>query len=234
MFVSTLEVKRIPDIAHDGLVGRVRLIREYRFFETRERPDYKSELFKRLKGSPYLTISYNEKGDMTEQSYLHGPPKIVYNYDAEGNRTVNQWFDGRGTNSGRPEYPVPGRPYKEEYEYDAFGRRVEMLIKEVPYRWHAVYSYDGKGRLDEEHLYSLKGEGSLIRRILYTYYTNGTLKQEMWHGGSGLLEDELSYSDHEYDSRGNWIIRKEVRHQHYDKNMPAHQTYWAYREITYY
>ncbi len=234
MFLSTSEVKRIPDTAHDGLVGPVRLIREYRFFETQKSPNYKSELFQSLKGSPYLTVSYNEKGDMTEQSFQHGPPKIVYIYDVDGNRIVNHWYDGRMTNSGIPKYPVPGRPHKEEYEYDAFGRRVGMSIKESPNTRRVVYSYNRKGRLAEEHLYSLSDERSIINRILYTYYSTGTLKQEMWYRGSALLIDDLSYSNYEYDSRGNWNIRKQVRHQYYDKNMPTHQTYWAYREIIYY
>jgi hypothetical protein len=107
MFLSTSEVRRVPDTTREGLLGPVHRIVEYRFFETQKRPDYKSELFQRSKGSPYLTIYYDEKGDMTELAYLYGPPKIVYIYDGEGNRTVNHWHDGRGTNSGEPKEPVP-------------------------------------------------------------------------------------------------------------------------------
>src|SRR6185295_9596815 len=104
-----LEVKRKTDLQYDGLVGRVRTVLEFRFHGTKEMPKYKAGRFR--EGSSYLTISYNEKGDRTEETYLHGPPKIVYSYNAEGNRTVNQWFDGRATNSGEPKYPVPGHPY---------------------------------------------------------------------------------------------------------------------------
>lgn len=234
VLLSPSEVRRVSDTVHDGLFGRVRSMREYRFFETQERPNYKSEVFQTLKGSPYLTVSYDEKGDMTEQTSHHGPPKIVYLYDTDGNRTVNYWCDGRSTNSGLPFFPVPGRPYKEEYEYDALGRRVEVSIKEGPGRGRMVYIYNRQGRLAEVQLYSLWNERPLINRIVYMYYPNGSLQQERWYRGDGFLIDELSYSNHEYDSRGNWIIRKQVRDQYYDKNMPTHQNYWAFREIAYY
>lgn len=234
MFLSASEVKRVPDTARDGLYGPVRLIREYRSFETQERPNYKSERFQRLKGSPYLTVSYNEKGDMTEQSFQHGPPKIVYSYDVDGSRIVNHWYDGRATGSGLPKDPVPGRPYEEQYKYDAFGRRVEMSIKDAPNSRRVLYAYNRKGRLADESSYGLSDEQSLINRILYSYHSSGALKQEMWYRGSDLLIDDISYLNHEYDHRGNWIIRRQVRHQYYDKNMPTHQTDWAYREITYY
>lgn len=231
VLLSTSEVRRVSDTVHDGLFGRVRSMREYRFFETQERPNYKSEVFKTLKGSPYLTVSYDERGDMTEQTSQYGAPKI-YLYDTEGNRTVDYWYDGRDMNQS-PLYPVPGR-YKEEYEYDALGRPVEMSINEGPDRRRIVYTYNRQGRLAEMHLYSLWNERPLINRIVYTYYSNWTLQQERWYRADGLLIDELSYSNHEYDSRGNWIIRKQVRDQYYDKNMPTHQSYWAFREITYY
>ena len=232
-FLPILEVKRQSDLQHDGLVGRVRAILEFRFHETKEMPKYQAGRSKEWGGSPYLTISYNEKGDKTEETHLYGPPKIVYGYNSEGNRIVNQWFDGRATNSGEPKHPVPGRPYKEEYKYDTLGRRIERLIRESPYQWRTVYSYGNSDWLKEEHLYSLK-DGSLIWRISYTYNAKGAVKREVWYHGNDFLDDEITYSDYKYDSRGNWIVRKAARHQHYDKNMPEYQMWWTYREIIYY
>ncbi|HEV2861055.1 MAG TPA: hypothetical protein VGX48_08620 [Pyrinomonadaceae bacterium] len=232
-FLPILEVKRKSDLRHDGLVGPVRTVLEFRFHETEETPKYKAGRFKEGRGSPYLTISYNEKGDRTEETYLYGPPKIVYCYNAEGNRIVNQWFDGRATNSGEPKYPVPGQPYQEEYKYDTLGRRTERLIREHPYQWRTVYSYGNSDRLEEERLYSLK-DGSPIRRISYTYNAKGAVEREVWYSAKGSVDDEMTYSDYKYDSRGNWLVRKAARHQHYDKNMPEHQMWWTYREIIYY
>lgn len=127
-------------------------------------------------------------------------------------------------------------PYKEAYMYNPFGHRIEMAVEEGPDKRRVIYSYDAQGRLAEQDLYSLSfgDERSLNSRILYKYHSTGALKREMWYRGNNLLVDDLNYSNYEYDSRGNWIIRKQVRHQYYDKNMPTLQTYWAYREISYF
>src|SRR4029453_6715058 len=94
--------KKRPDRELAGLVGPVRIVREYRTFSKRRLEP--SEVSKLLEGRPYKTVTYSREGVLLEEDNLYGL-RYTYSYSAVGLRVKTANGDinpGSGT-------PIP--PY---------------------------------------------------------------------------------------------------------------------------
>lgn len=86
------------------------------------------------------------------------------------------------------------------------------------------FAYDAFSRLFQKSCY--EPNGSLIREDYYSYDAQGNLQQE--HSDN----EDIVYSDYEYDARGNWISRRRSAWWGHQSNDPTLSV--THRTITYY
>jgi len=229
-------IKRESDREHDGFVSPVKRV---------------FVVWSPVSGSNYPTGSrcrsstkvYDEGGRLLQQSFYPGACgsdeiREDYTYAPDGSRTKKSQ-EIRGKDSPPPPPPMAAPPdYKEEpgeprmvFKYASSGRLVEAASVKPSGKlvYKNTYSYDEHGRIVEVTRYD--GEGQVTDRRVYSYSGNSRLPLTFtYYGRDGKVYDKTTYSDYEFNARGDWVKRTETREQTFNRRSVSITS----REIEYY
>lgn len=218
-----------PDREQDGFVGPVRKV---------------SVTWTPISGSPYpadskcrqLTNEYDQMGRLTRHSLYSGSCGAdeirvdhTYSYNGE-RRTTTKTI--RAPNS--PRLP-PGQLNEETNKRQAAqaltnddaGRLIEELFMIQP-SYRTSYFYDAKGRLLETRDYMSEG---LTNRRVYNYSGDDRVASGFrYYNSDGIVKELTEYSDYEFNSKGDWIRRKENKQENFQPRLVS----ITHREIEYY
>ena len=114
--------------------------------------------------------------------------------------------------------------------YDDVGRLIEegciMANGRFPYK--TSYFYDAKGRLLETRGYR---NDSLTNRRIYSYSGDDRVPSGFTsYNSDGIIHERTEYSDYEFNSKGDWIRRKQNTKESFNPRVVS----MTYREIEYY
>lgn len=160
----------------------------------------RSEYFSNGSLNYKLKYSYDEKGNITDESYEDKSysSKAKYTYDKNGNLIEKSAYDANGDLKGRA-----------KYTYDENGNMIESSLYGSEGSEKAKYSYDKKGNKVEGNYYNLDGKFSGKSKTAYD--KKGNIIENSYYYG-----EELSYkTTFSYDKKG---------------NMTAEETQYSYNE----
>jgi len=229
--------KRESDREHDGFVGPVKKV-----FVT----------WTPISGSNYppgskcrqMTNEYDQTGRLTRQSVYPGECgsdeiREDFTYSPDGNRT-SKYQEILGENSSPPPPPPAAAPAGEKKEngppksvsrYDDAGRLVEegTMLPSGKFRYKITYTYDAKGRLIETTGHD--DDDRVSSRRVYTYSGDERVPSGfMYRDGDGKIYEKTTYTDYEFNSKGDWIKRKHTT----EETSNRRQVSMFHREIEYY
>lgn len=155
--------------------------------------------------------------------------KEVYKYNDEGYETI--FYRGDGSKEVGPKYEVSKNGH---------------LVTQVTYNGYVlVYKYDDNYRLEEATVYVKAINGSMASVTYYSYNDKGDVVAYVAGSGGEKMRDGLEavypyvkdeyrntkagYYEYEYDSYGNWIVKKEFG---FRGDEPVVTGWWE-REIEY-
>lgn len=232
------------DREDEGLRGRVKSI----FAEDAK---LSNESGKSVEGkrSPSSTVSFDEKGNFTQQVFYRssGDVHFTIKYSfIDGDKTSTIKYEEDPSSPPPPPAPAPsssqvstrpgdpGFDYKYKYKYDAQGNRVEeaRYSNKGALSISDVSKFDPKGNRIEWSRYTSKGELNFRKTV--SYNDRGQETELTYFGGDGSISEKYSYTDYVIDSQGNWI--KRVESKLVTKNgKPYFEPYQVtYRDIKYY
>ncbi|HEU4834787.1 MAG TPA: RHS repeat domain-containing protein [Pyrinomonadaceae bacterium] len=228
--------KRESDREYDGFVGPVKKV-----FVT----------WTPISGSPYppeskcrqMTNEYDQSGRLTRHSVYPnscGSDEIRedYTYSADGDKTIKvQEIRGENSPPSPPPVAAPANakiengPPKEARRYDDAGRLVEkgLMLPSGKFRYKSTYTYDAKGRLVETTGYD--GDDRVTSRRVYAYSGDQRVPSSfIYYGGDGKIYEQTTYTDYEFNSKGDWIKRKHTTEETFNRRRVS----MFHREIEYY
>ena len=186
---------------------------------------------------------YDQAGRITRLSLYAGSCgddeiREDYTYSPDGEKTTKRQ-EIRGENSPPSPPPaavLPGAkrengPPKEARRYDDSGRLVEEgnVMPSGKFLFRHRYTYDAKGRLIDDTGYD--GDDRLSHRRVYTYSGDQRAPTGfMYYGPDGKIYERTSYTDYEFNAKGDWIKRKLTT----DETFNRHSVSIVSREIEYY
>jgi hypothetical protein len=113
--------------------------------------------------------------------------------------------------------PPPG--YKEEvgeprmvFKYGSLGKHIEAASVKPSGKviYKNTYSYDDKGRMIEGIGHDR--DGQISDRRAYSYSGDNHVPSGfIYYGRDGKAYDRTAYTEYEFNSRGDWVKRKETR-----------------------
>jgi hypothetical protein len=117
------------------------------------------------------------------------------------------------------------------FKYDSKGRLIEeksvrpsgKVISRNGFRYDArdrlieIAGYDGRDQLTVRRVYDFTGEERVPTGFVY-------------YGGNGKIYERTSYTEYEFNSRGDWIKRKETTQETFNRKSVSS----IRREIEYY
>jgi hypothetical protein len=225
---------RKSDREHDGFVGPVKKV--FVFWTPISGSNYPD-------GSKCreLTKEYDQTGKIIRNSVYPGPCgsdeiRDDYTYSPDSNKTTRRQ-EILGANSPPSPPPPVGTsnatvnredgPAKEALKYDDSGRLIEvgMVMPSGKYMYKIIYTYDPKGRLIETTSYD--GDNRVTERRVYNYSGDERAPLEFTrYGSDGKIFGQTMYTDYEFNSKGDWIKRKQT--------FNRRRVSMTYREIEYY
>jgi antitoxin component YwqK of YwqJK toxin-antitoxin module len=227
MSCPTNAQKRKSDWEHDGLIGRVRRIREEIATMQSDSGTWKEGRRKIVK-----TTGYDRDGNVREEIFGRRPTErhFSYYYTKEGERVQNYYGLGLRPDSSFNDIAQIG--VRTRFKYDADGNRVE----EATYRHgdlmgKVTTAYDSAGKKHEQNVYDR--DGRTIARLIFNYDEKGNLALVSDFTSPSALKIKEAYA-YEFDSIGNWIKRttsRPVRDRYPIRMEPVEVTY---RTISYY
>ena len=221
--------KRLSDREQDGFVGPVKKV-----FVT----------WTPISGSRYpadskcrqLTNEYDQTGRITRHSlYLGacGTDEIredhTYAHNGERRTTIK-----RIPAPNSPRLPpaqlnaeINKRQGAQGFTHDDAGRLIEAQSLGQP-SYRTSYFYDAKGRLLETRDYTSE---SLTNRRIYNYSGDERVASGFrYYNSDGIVQELTEYSDYEFNSKGDWIRRKENTQENFKPRVVS----ITHREIEYY
>ena len=229
---QTSVTKRLSDREHDGFVGPVKKV---------------SVTWTPISGSSYpadsicrqLTNEYDQTGRITRHSVYPGEcgsdeirEDHTYSHDGAQSTTTR-------TIRARNNPPPPlaqlnvesdKRQHVQVLTYDEAGRLIEegSIQANGQYPYKTSYFYDAQGRLLETRSYR---SGSLINRRVYGYSGGDRVPSGFtYYNSDGIVQERTEYSDYEFNSKGDWIKRKESKKENFTPRVVS----ITFREIEYY
>lgn len=188
------------------------------------------------------TTVYDETGRVTQSSLYPGSCgadeiRTEYTYAKDGSYT-KRTQEIRGRNSPPPPPPMAmpsgereqGEP-REIYQYDSVGRPIEVSVVRPSGKliYKTTFIYDLKGRETEIRSYDENGKPG--DRRVYSYQNDGKVPSGFaYYGSDGKVYIKSEYKEYEFNSRGDWIKRKEITEEIYG----GKRTSLIYRTIEYY
>jgi hypothetical protein len=236
---QTTGPNRKSDREHDGFVGPVKKV--FMFWTPISGSNYPD-------GSKCreLTNEYDQTGRITRHSVYPGSCgsdeiRDDYTYSQDGNKTTKrQDIPGENSPPGPPPPVAPPNakpnakrengPAKEARKYDDSGRLIEsgIVMPSGKYIYKNAHTYDAKGRLIEST--GFDGENQVTDRRVYTYSGDERVSLEFtYYGRDGKISGRTMYTDYEFNSKGDWIKRKETKESFNRRSISM-----TYREIEYY
>jgi hypothetical protein len=159
-----------------------------------------------------------------------------YTYAKDGSRAAKTTeIRGKSSTPAPPSPPGPGADEevdesREVIKHDASGRVGEMTstgpggedLNKVTYR------YDAEGRMIE----MTQSDGArVVDRRIYSYTGESRVPSGFAYvGRDGKVYERTTYSDYEYNPRGDWIKRKETMELTFNRK----NVLWVFREIEYF
>ncbi|MBV9928060.1 MAG: hypothetical protein JOZ96_23785 [Acidobacteria bacterium] len=235
---QTPSTRRESDREHDGFAGPVKKV--FVWWSPVAGWDYPADSRCRQE-----TRVYDQSGRLMQLSVYPGncgsdEIKYDYSYGQGGSRTEkSQEIRGKDSPPPPPPVMVPRSNSEEDrgeprmlFKYDpASGRESESsLVRpggKVIYR--TAYTYDDKGRLTEVTDYS--GNGQVSTRRVYGYSGEERVPSSfVYYDGKGNAYERATYSDYEFNARGDWVRRREAREERFNRRNVS----TTVREIEYY
>ena len=231
--------KRETDRERDGFVSPVKKV--FVFWTPIAGSDYPQ-------GSKcrQLTNEYDQTGRITRYSIYPGSCgsdeiRNDYTYSPDGTKTTKTQ-EIRGENSppsppppvGRPGVEREHEPLKPALKYDNAGRLIEsgMVLPSGKFAYKTTYTFDAKGRLIETAGYD--GDDRVTDRRVYNYSGDERVPSEFtYYRGDGKVSERTTYSDYEFNSKGDWIKRTQNKEQMF-RGFNRRSVSTTYREIEYY
>lgn len=237
-------VKRMSDREHAGFIGPVKKV--FVEWSPVDRPFNDISPGTRCRKQ---TDSYDKEGRLIQNSVYPGSCgseeiREYYTYGTDGSRTeVTDASGASGIPSGPP--PIAGASLDREpgqprvvFQYDSTGRLTEASTIRPSGKMidKSAYSYDANSRVQEVRGYN--NDGKVSSRRVYTY--DGVRKVPSgyaYYDGDGKLHEEITYSDYEFNSYGDWVKRKETRQERVyvsGQTVSRKSISSTYRQIEYY
>jgi|GEM_PF-4919149 len=239
---QTAAPKRQSDRVHDGFVGPVKKVAVF---------------WIPVSGSSYpagskcrqMTNEYDETGRITRHSLYPGSCgsdeiREDYTYSRDGDRTT-KIQQIRGADSPPPPPPVVNPnarrqtgPPKKVVKYDDLGRLIEdgVVQADGQFSYKTTYTYDSKGRLIET--VGFDGDTQPSSRRVYSYSGDQRVPSEFaYFDREGKIHDRTTYSDYDFNSKGDWIKRTQSSEQTiYLRSVPrtSRSVSMSVREFEYY
>ena len=221
--------KRLPDREQDGFVGPVKKV-----FVT----------WTPISGSPYpadskcrqLTNEYDQMGRITRHSLYPGAcgtdeirEDHTYSHNGE-RRTTTKTIPAPNSpplRRAQLNAEINKRQAAQGFTHDDAGRLIEeQSFGQLSYR--TSYFYDAKGRLLETRDYQSE---SLTSRRIYNYSGDDRVVSGFrYYNSDGIVQQYTEYSDYEFNSKGDWISRKENKQENFKPRVVS----ITHREIEYY
>ena len=230
--------KHSSDREHDGFAGPVKSVSvEY------------STIYESHPSTPLgshcrdMKNVYDKDGRLMKHSVYHGScgsDEILeeYTYAKDGSRTARTRAI-RGRNSPAPPPGIrlatstpgdEGEP-RRTFTYDTSGRMIEDVSAGPTgkLRYKSGYKYDTKGRLIETD--GSEADGQVSVRRVYSYEGDNRVPSGFtYYGRDGKVYDRTIYTDYEFNSRGDWVKRKETTEETFNRKTIS----WKLRAIEYY
>jgi hypothetical protein len=235
--------QRMSDREHAGFIGPVKKV--FVEWSPVDRPYNDIAPGTRCRDSTHV---YDRDGRLTQDSLYPGECggdeiREYYSYGRDGSQT-SRTEQIRGKDSPPPPPPIatfkktePGTP-STVFKYDSAGRLAEAstLRPSGKLIYKSAYTYDEKSRLMEFRSYD--EDDKVSSRRVYTYEgTKAVPSTFAYFDDRGKVHEEITYSDYEFNSRGDWVKRKETRQE---RVYVSGQTFIrksissSYRQIEYY
>ena len=227
---------RESDRKHDGFVGPVKKV----FVG-----------WSPISGSNYpagsrcrqMTKVYDESGRVLQHSVYPGAcgsdeMREDYTYAHDGSR-MGKTQEIRGKDSPPPPPPIAPPPgFKEEigeprmvFKYDSSGRLIETASVKPSGKimYKNTKSYDDKGRMIEGTGYDR--DGQISDRRVYSYSSDDHVPSGVtYYGRDGKVYRRTGYTDYEFNSRGDWVKRKQTSELTFNRRSVS----ITFQEIKYY
>ena len=226
--------KRRSDREHDGFVGPTRTV--FVYWTPISGWAYPAESKCRQ-----LTNEYDQSGRITRHSVYPGECgsdeiREDYSYSPDGNKSTSRRAIRAGNTPSPPPAVSPSNAERENgpgvqvLKYDDFGRLIEESSVQANGRfsYKTNYTYDAKGRLTETTGY---GNSQVTSRRVFTYTGEERVPAELtYYGRNGKIYERTTYTDYEFNSKGDWLKRKETTEETFNRRHVS----MSYREIEYY
>lgn len=195
------------------------------------------------------TRVYDRDGRLTQKSIYPGSCgsdelRLDYTYAQDGSRTIEDQMILGKDSPPPPPPPAPppasagsnteaggdGKP-RTVFEFDAPGKLIEDTSVTPSGRvlYEQMYSYDAKGRMVEITGYE---GGRVTHRRVYSYTGDDRVPSGYAsYGRGGSLSARIAYTEYEFNSRGDWVKRKETIEERKYSGRTIKQ---AFREVEYY
>jgi hypothetical protein len=233
---------RVSDLAHEGLKGPVRSVRE-------EVAPLATRRGRLVEGKRQLAsiARFDVRGDQSERTrFVQGRAveRSIYRYVPDGSLVCESHIRSTGTVftlvAATADAPAPDESswrvdrHILKRTYDRTGHAVETVAYDevgasVVARTREAFAYDEAGRLVAVDRHSLD-TGETIGRVRYGYLPSGHLAWTEIYAGAETLERRVEYADYRADARGNWVRRNEVEYA--AGNVRERRA--VYRSIEYY
>ena len=191
-----------------------------------------------------MTKVYDQGGRLTQHSLYPGACgsdeiRTDYSYAPDGSRTEKSQ-EIRGKDSPPPPPPIALRSDSAEdkgepkmvFNYDAeSGKKIESTSIRPSGKiiYKTTYSYDDKGRMIEMTGYDSNGQVS--SRRVHAYLAEERVPSSFaYYDGKGAVYERTIYSDYEFNTRGDWVRRKQTKEEKFNRRSVSSTR----REIEYY
>lgn len=227
--------KKASDREHDGFVGPVKKV----FVEWSPISGGSVPAGSRCRD---MTKVYDSSGRLMQHSVYSGAcgddeRREDYTYTQDGSRTAKT-LKIQGKDSPPPPPPAKVRSSSEEegqprtvFKYAPSGKLIEdASVKPGGKVFDKyTYSYDDKGRMTESTGYEENGQIS-VRRV-YSYTGHEQVPSGFTYiGRGGKVYERTTYADYEFNSRGDWVKRKET----IEETLNRKNVLMVFRDIEYY
>ena len=226
---QTSVTKRLSDREQDGFVGPVKKV-SVTWTPVSESSDPGDSKCRQL------TDEYDQMGRITRHSVYSGACgsdeiREVHTYSANGERHTTTRTIRAPNSPLLPPAQLDAESEKRQavqvFTYDDAGRLIEERSM-GPSSYGTGYFYDAKGRLLETRDY--RG-GSLRNRRVYSYAGDDRVVSGFrYYNSDGIVQEFTEYSDYEFNSKGDWISRKQDKKENFNPRVVS----ITHREIEYY
>ncbi len=127
----------------------------------------------------YLGKLYKKEKNIYLRNEVWFSTFTTYNYDAEGRKTFEGYYDNRGVNTGEKIFRYETNSKK----YTVF----EKTFDRTRSKNQSTANYDTEGRVIEKTK-TIWGEKLVFERVVYKYLENGLIKEEQFWRDDELVE----------------------------------------------